>query len=588
MTNPARPIFALFAAWIVALSLRGAAAAPVVFSDEAGDAVLRRTDNDCDGPFDPELQAIPDLLEIRVDSFAPAMPHVDPFVGMSDGAGLFVRIDLVFAGLVNPPGPVGFDDHWPSYEPDRYGPSPVVGYIEFDMDANENTGGEDYDPELRYLANVARFGGLPSDPRFADRAAAGCDAFDGDVTTAPYYEASGEEFHFVLLGEEIEQVSVVIEASGGIASVFEAGEVWWIDGDFFHKAHAYDDFAALCGSGGGDYEPEVTIQFAHDTLTDTTTVSLVFPKTNEGSARLISPSANVQNQDGCDDNQFSIREVLLDLYVGAAFADSFTRMLPEFRFIADWENQGTETFDAFLDPTTWRVQGMVGTAYLPAQVDDDEFIWTDVYPNPTLGDVNGDGVSDAADEAAILGFVAAHDGEIGYDIDGDGMNASVMLLDWGRCFSVFDVNYDGFVDMLDVGGGSALVGDMNLDGVVNGRDIGPFLLALTDIVAYADQFPGANANVIGDTNNDGSFDVDDAEGLVVLLLGLPPAPLMGDMDGDGQVSMDDVVPFCLGLTDPAVYLGTFGVDPIERGDCNGDGAFDARDIAQFADRLVSP
>ena len=36
----------------------------------------------------------------------------------------------------------------------------------------------------------------------------------------------------------------MIEAGGGTASVFEAGEVWWIDGDFFHKAHAYDDFAA--------------------------------------------------------------------------------------------------------------------------------------------------------------------------------------------------------------------------------------------------------------------------------------------------------------------------------------------------------
>ncbi|MCB9857821.1 MAG: hypothetical protein H6818_19220 [Phycisphaerales bacterium] len=587
MTRGAWPISAFLAVCFAAIVASDVAAAPVVFSDDEGDAVVRRTDNDGDGPFDPEVQAMPDLLEIRVDSFAPAMPHINPFVGMSDAAGLFVRIDLVFAGLVNPPGPVGLDDHWPTYEPDKYGPNPVVGYIEFDMDGNEDTGGEDQYPELRYLANVARFGGLPSEPRFADRAADGCDAFDGNVTTAPYYEASGEEFHFVLLGEEIEQYSVVTEAVAGNPALFEAGEIWWIDGDFFHKAHAYDDFATLCGSGGGDYKPEVTIQFAHDSQIDRTTVTLVFPKTNEGSARLISPSTNVQSQDGCDNNQFSIQEVLLDLHFGALFADSFTRMLPSFRFIAEWENQGTETFDTFLDPSTWRVQALVGTAYLPDQVDDDEFIWTDVYPNPTFGDMNADGVYDAADESYILEYIAEYDGGVGHDNDGDGMNQSVMLIDWGRCFSVCDVNYDGFVNLLDIGD-SGLVGDMNLDGLVDGRDIGPFVLALTDPAAYSSQYPSANANVIGDTNDDGAFDLVDVTGMLNLLLGPQVEPLKGDMNGDNEVTIDDVIPFCLALTDPAVYQSTHGVDPTARGDCNGDGVLDARDIAHFANRLVVP
>ncbi|HRW55144.1 MAG TPA: hypothetical protein P5081_19910 [Phycisphaerae bacterium] len=517
MTTAGRFIISTIAVCAIALSAIGVSAAPVVFVDGAGDAVLRRTDDNCDGPFDPMTQGMPDLLEIRIDSFAPGSPHNNPFSGVSDANGLYVRIDLVFAGLVNPPGPVGYDSHWPTYDPSLYGPNPVMGYIEFDIDGNEDTGGEIEYPALRYLANVARFGGLPNEPRFAGRPAVDGGSFDGNVLTAPYYEASGEEFHFVLLGEEIEDVEVVVEATGGNPALFEAGEVWILDGDFFHKAHAYDEFAILCGSGGGDYKPEVSVRFAHDTQADETTVSLVFPRTNEGSARLIGPSTSIQTADGCDDNQYSIEEVLLDLHWGAVLADSNTRSLPEFSFLADWENQGTNQFDTYLDPTTWRVQALVGTAYLPVQADDDEFIWTDVYPNPVFGDMNGDGYNDATDETLILGYIADHDGELNYDMDGDGMNDSLTLVDWGRRFSLFDTNYDGLVSLFDAGG-PTLVGDMNLDGLVDGRDIASFILALMDPAGYASQFPAADPNVIGDTNGDNSFDMDDIAGFTTLLL----------------------------------------------------------------------
>lgn len=560
-------------------------ASPVVLTDGAGDAVLRRTDDGCDGPFDEMTQAIPDLVSIRLESFTPLAPHIDPYAGQADDNGEFVRIDIVFAGLVNPPGPIGYGDNSPEYAPGAYGPNPVLGYIEFDVDANENTGGEYDYPALRYLANVARFGGLPSEARFANRAAKGRESFDGDVETAPYYEASGEEFHLALLGEEVEDIDVVTEAPDGDPNVFEAGEVWQLDGKFFHKAHAYDDFAVLCGSGGGDYEPEVKIQFAHDTMTDETTISLVFPKTNVGGAKLISPSATPQNHDGCDQNQVSIKDVLRDLYVSAAFAEPHDQDEPEFRFLADWANQSD--VDLYLDPAGWRVQALVGTAYLPVQVDNDEFIWTDCYPNPIVGDVNGDGLADEIDTTLIESYITNHDGESWYDVDGDGMNGSVALNDWGRRFSVCDVNYDGYVDALDAGG-TVLVGDMNLDGAIDGRDVGPFTLALVDAAAYEMAFPGADADVIGDTNGDGAFDLDDLPGFLALLLGPQPEPLLGDMNGDKNLTVDDIPWFCLGLTKPGVYKGTHGVDPAERGDVNRDGVLDGRDIAHFIQCLSKP
>lgn len=569
-------------ACIVMVSQSVSAGAQII-SDPAGDAQLRRTDDGADGPFDSAAHVIPDLLEIVMESFAPAMPHVDPFTGLCDDNGLFVRIDFVFAGLVNPPGPIGYDDDWPTYAPDLYGPNPVLGYIEFDIDGNEDTGGEDYYPEIRYLANVGRFGGLPSDARFMNRAVVDGSSFDGSVTTAPFYESNGEEFHFVMLGEEVEDIDVIVESSMGDPQAFEPGEIWWIAGDFFHKAHAYDDFAVLCGSGGGDYEPEVLIQFAHDVSLDRTIVSLVFPKTNEGAARLISPSANPQNRDGCDDNQFSIDDMLLDLYFGAAFADSETRNLPEFKFIADWENQSV--FEPYFDPSGWRAQGLIGTAYMPNPVDGDEIIWTDVFPNPIPGDVNGDGFNDALDVELIQDYIADHDGQSMYDIDGDAANDSIQIYDWGPRFCVYDVNYDGFVDALDMSS-DVLVGDMNLDGLVDGRDVGPFMLALTDRVAYDAQYPSANADTRGDVNDDGAFNSADVEAMAALLVGPATTPLMGDMNSDSQLTVEDAYAFCLSLTDPGVYEDTFGVNPVERGDMNGDGLLDSGDIAQFIKSLI--
>ncbi len=61
-----------------------------------------------------------------------------------------------------------------------------------------------------------------------------------------------------------------------------------------------------------------------------------------------------------------------------------------------------------------------------------------------------------------------------------------------------------------------LTGDLNCDGVVSVGDINPFVLALTDPAAYADQFPDCDI-ASGDINDDGIVSVGDINGFVALI-----------------------------------------------------------------------
>lgn len=510
MTMRKRVILTLFIGATIALPSL-AVSQIVTLSDTEGDATLRRMDLDADGPFDLQSQAVPDLLSIELVDFAPTAPHVDRFVGTANVNGGFIRIDVVFAGLVNPPGTLGYDNE--PYAPDAYGPNPIVGYIEIDIDGNENTGGEFEDVRYRYLGNVARFGGLPSEPRFQNRAASMRDDINGNLFSAPYVEKSGEEFHIALIDEDVDDIDVIVENPSGNASTFDAGEVWQIRGDFFHRAHAYDEFTYMCQSGNDRYEPTVWIQFAHDSSTDRTTLSLVIPKTNADAAKFSSPSQQAQQNDGCDFNQYSILEAVTDMQFSATVADPFTRMLPEFQLIADWEYQSTAPA---LDIANWRVAACVGTAYLPDPVDGEEIIWTDIYPNVLAGDVNGDGVVDEADQADIDQFIDTFDGTAFYDDDGDAQNGSIDWYDWGANFCVFDVNYDGFIDGMELN--TSIVGDLNLDGVVNGFDIQAFILGVLDRAGYESLYPSADIDVIGDTNGDNIFSIEDMDSFTTLLM----------------------------------------------------------------------
>ncbi|HPF38538.1 MAG TPA: hypothetical protein P5081_20940 [Phycisphaerae bacterium] len=59
------------------------------------------------------------------------------------------------------------------------------------------------------------------------------------------------------------------------------------------------------------------------------------------------------------------------------------------------------------------------------------------------------------------------------------------------------------------------------------------------------------------------------------------APLLGDMNCDGVVSLADLNPMALALIDPAGYAAAFPACSIASGDMNADGAIDGLDIALF-------
>lgn len=500
------PILAMFL--IADVSRAGS---PTIIQDGVGDAVIRRTDQNADGMIDPMTQRLPDLITMRIGKFSPFEPDDDRFAGDWSSSGVFLRLDLVFDGLINPPGRIGLSDHSPVYSPFEYGSNPFFGFIEFDVDASEDTGGELNAPEFRYLGNVARFGGIPSEPRFAGRVAADGFAFDGFMSTPPFVERSGEEFHLVLLGEEISSIEIDHESPGGTPGIFEPGERWIVEGKLMHRAHGFEDFALMCFEAEGRYEAEVKLRFAHKSSTDQTTVSLVYPLTNAASAAFEDPEEPVDTNDGCTDGQNSIEEALVDLQFSAFIADAGTRMLPEFQLIADWEFESPADH---LDPESWQLTALLGTAYGTEELDGARFVWTDVFPNTTTGDFNGDGVGDSADTTALDSFVTTNDGNPMYDGDGDSGNGSMTWNDFASNFCVFDVNYDGVIDGADL----IVPGDMDLNGIVDLDDVDDFVLALIDPDAYVASHGGIEPIPRGDINDDGLLDGNDIGGFVILAL----------------------------------------------------------------------
>ena len=142
------------------------------------------------------------------------------------------------------------------------------------------------------------------------------------------------------------------------------------------------------------------------------------------------------------------------------------------------------------------------------------------------------------------------------DLPGEVIRAERMPLEEGDAPEV-GFEHDGATILLSVDespiylhirlspGAHAPAGDMNLDGVVDAGDVGPFVLALTDPDAYLDQFgvDQATMNGLGDINGDGAFDTGDVAPFVELLV----APQVSSLPEPGTAGL-------LGATAPWLLM----------------------------------
>jgi hypothetical protein len=466
--------------------------------DAPDDDAPRRTDAGANGSYNPNAHRPIDLRAMTIGRWTPADPATDRFIGAFTPEGAFFRLDVELAGVINPPGPTS-----PSgFAPFIYGPNPVYGFIELDVDHDNDTGGELFAPEYRYLANVGRFGGLPVGDEFEYRAARQGQDIDGSFFTMPWVERSGEEFHLALLAEMV-AAGTITKQVGDEDDSFEAGETWDIAGPWLHRAHGYEPYSlAHGGSVAGEYMPECVLRFRHDPLADVTVLSLVFPLTNAGAAALLSQAPEANNFDSSD--QASVLEALEDLVLSAEIVFEFGSGEPEEVLILPWRLE--DAYD-HLSPTEWRATALLGTSYAAPEPAGAEFIWTDVFPDVVRGDVNREHGATEDDYEQIAEFIEDHD-------DDDGQHdESATIFGFGPDFAVHDLNQDGRVDAIDL----LLVrkvGDLDGDDDVDLIDLCRFQGAFDAASSYAQ-----TDWVLSDLNADGVVDLADWRRLRHLLSG---------------------------------------------------------------------
>ncbi|MCZ6816566.1 MAG: hypothetical protein O7F76_07665, partial [Planctomycetota bacterium] len=381
---------------------------PTEVGDAIGEVVVRRTDFDAVGDVGEEEHVKPDVIGYAIGNWQPTNPATDLYAGAWDSDGLFFRFDLTFVGLVNPPGKLGIDldECFPNcpYDPYRYGPNPIFGIVEFDVDASVETGGETDVPQSRYLGNIARFGGKPAEARFADRVALSKDDLDGWFLSPPYVERSGEEYHLDFTSDLIDEC---FEIGGDCDGTFGPGDTWVVRGKLLHRAPAFAPFSDAGEQGEGYYQPVVDVLFKHDPETNSTRVSLVYPLTNVGSA--LQNAQPVQPPDDFYTNQNSIHEGLFELRCSLESIPpgDAIRLRDDFPIVALWEFQDV---DDYLDSRQWNVNVLVGMAYLTQIWPGAPLLaWTDTMPDSSFGDFTGDGAVNGRDFDEITGFIAEYD-----------------------------------------------------------------------------------------------------------------------------------------------------------------------------------
>lgn len=427
--------------------------------DLDGDAVIRRTDPGNDGQL-PAGATIPDIASVSICAWQPFNPAVDPYVGTTidpDGADIF-KLEIIINGFVNPPG------HLFGSNPDVFvfGPSPVVGFLDIDVDDEKDTGGElDGAAESRYLANVGRFGIRPYDS-LGERIATSRQDIDGNFNTQPQYERSGADFALVLCGCD---APTIVSQSGNMDNIFDPGEDWIVNARFFERAQGYRDAsAAFGGSAPGLYDPKVDLRFTHDIATDTTTITLVYPLTMAGAAALAGQPEQPIDLNVANHN--SIAEGIQDIIDGA---DAGGISGPAWELVRKWQG---EDYTHATDISEWSMTALFGMPY--ASPSEGTYVWTDTAGDETFGDLDGNGTVDTADESLVRNTVYDND-NTSNDADNT-FNGMWTLLNPGYNFSLYDLDGDMVVDAIDL---NILrpVADYNRDGIVNTAD---FIVYLND------------------------------------------------------------------------------------------------------------
>ncbi|HPF39323.1 MAG TPA: hypothetical protein P5081_01165 [Phycisphaerae bacterium] len=441
-------------------------AQPQIGTDAAQELTVRRTDVGAVAELDEDIRTIPDLLHYELGAWAPDNPATSLYAGDWSDAGQFLRFDMILNGLVNPPGPLALRDD--TYAPFMYGPSPIIGFVEFNVDLNVNTGGEVAAPEYRYLGNVGRFGGRVDHPDWFDRAAVCGADIDHVISTAPLVDRSGEEFHIAFTGDNVLAINHRI---GDNDDVFEPDEAWAVSASWLHRAHAFERFSSA--GADGIYEPPAEFIFRHRQDVDQTTITLIFPLTNLAAAQARGEIEEPNN--GSDADQASIYEGLKNLTqsVAAIPIGDPTRQDPVFQTIRPWESQSASTY---LDPSAWDVNIVIGMAYETIDPFGAIFAPTDVWPGPLPGDFNANGILDAGDIIEFDVFLSDNDGSSLTDADGV-VNGIVIIPNFGPNFCMYDLDYDGDIDNSDRKE-IVIMGDLNFDNAVDVGDLAEFVTLL--------------------------------------------------------------------------------------------------------------
>lgn len=110
--------------------------------------------------------------------------------------------------------------------------------------------------------------------------------------------------------------------------------------------------------------------------------------------------------------------------------------------------------------------------------------------------------------------------DYGLDLNGWTLEVATAISDDGKTIVGYGLNPQGRVEAWRavLGFLPESFGDVNCDGLVSVSDIAPFVLLLTDPVAYANQFPACDP-LRGDFNNNGFVSVSDIGGFVETLTG---------------------------------------------------------------------